>query len=372
MGAEVIQFLTGEHRNAPTLREFNHVSKLVGIGAAAPVLAPPFVALAAGEAPMLAFVARVSARRVALWAAAHPAAALALSEVLLGFGLQVGEGGWESFWGQLQDPQGRWFVIAQVLMDYMHVRGSVSIPAGPRSAGPAGGAEVDIEAARAQVAKARAALQQVHDAVEVGPAAPGASAPSQVDHEESDNGGPGKGRRPGPAAAENAEDAQHTRSGVSESKKTSQELFTEGATPASIRGKRIKPGHLRRELMKSEVGKETLEIIERDDINVILSYNAPTLEKTGETLYGISYEDYAVIYVARTQSTQKTAQTVIHEVTHNAGIKGTQRAEIIAEIRATKHLGPISSADIRKIILRIKKDYPELPYEITSEKEGSQ
>ena len=123
--------------------------------------------------------------------------------------------------------------------------------------------------------------------------------------------------------------------------------------------------------MKSEVGRETLEIIERDDINVILSYNSPTLERAGETLYGISYDDHAVIYVTRTQSTQKTAQTAIHEVTHNAGIKGSQRAEIIAEIRAAKHLGPISAADIRKIILRIKKDYPELPYKITAKEEGS-
>lgn len=155
--------------------------------------------------------------------------------------------------------------------------------------------------------------------------------------------------------------------GVSESKRTAQDLFTEGADPATIRGKRIKPGHLRRELMKSEVGKETLEIIERDDINVVLSYSSPTLEKPGEKLYGTSYDNYAVIYVVRTQSTAKTAQTVIHEVTHNAGLRGAQRAEIIAEIRATKHLGPVSSSDIRKIILRITKDYPNLPYKIISD-----
>jgi hypothetical protein len=51
-------------------------------------------------------------------------------------------------------------------MDYMHVRGSMNIPAGSRRPGPAAGAEVDVEAARARVAKARATLQQVQDAVE--------------------------------------------------------------------------------------------------------------------------------------------------------------------------------------------------------------
>jgi hypothetical protein len=370
MGSEVIQFLTGENDNAPTLREFNRVSTLVGAGAAAPVLAPPLMALAAGEAPLLAFLGRVSARRVALWAATQPAAALALSEVLVGYGLQVGEGGWEAFWEQLHDPRGRWFIVAQVLMDYMHVQGSGGGPNGTRRAGGSGGPEVDVAGARARIAKSRAALQQVRDAVETGPTAPGHVPPPRDESTGRTIADSAPARRAG-SSTDTPEDAI-ARPGMSESKKTSQELFTEGADPAQIRGKRIKPGHLRRELMKSEVGKETLEIIERDDIKVILSYNEPTLEKAGETLYGISYGDYAVIYVARTQSTQRTAQTVIHEVTHNAGIAGTQRAEIIAEIRATKHLGPISFEDIRKIILRIKKDYSSLPYKITSSNEGAQ
>lgn len=167
MGAEVIQFLTGEQRDAPTLRAFNHVSGLVGAGAAAPVLGPPLLALAAAEAPLLAFATRVAARRVALWAATQPAAALALSEVLVGFGLQVGESGWESFWAQLQDPQGRWFIVAQVLMDYMHVKGSTGshdAPAtGPRRAATPGG-EPDLDGARQRLSHTRAALQQVHDA----------------------------------------------------------------------------------------------------------------------------------------------------------------------------------------------------------------
>jgi hypothetical protein len=66
-----------------------------------------------------------------------------------------------------------------------------------------------------------------------------------------------------------------------------------------------------------------------------------------------------------------TAQTVIHEVTHVAGIKGSQRAEIIAEIRAMQHVGAVSQADIKAIILRIKRDYPELPYRILPPRSGA-
>lgn len=176
-GAEVIRFLTSESADAPTLRGFDHASRVVGVGAAVPVLAPALLALAAEEAALLAFAGRVAAQRVVLWALSNPAAALAASEALLGFGVQIGEDGWEAFWSQLQDPQGRWFVIAQVLMDFMHVKTSMSpgeTPDGaraPRARGESAGAPArapDLDAAREQVAKARAVIQRVHDAATEG------------------------------------------------------------------------------------------------------------------------------------------------------------------------------------------------------------
>lgn len=87
-------------------------------------------------------------------------------------------------------------------------------------------------------------------------------------------------------------------------------------------------------------------------------------------LYGRSYDNVAVVYITSTVSKRRTAQTIIHEVTHAAGVRGSQRAEIIAEIRAAKHLGPVSRADIRRIIMRIKRDYPELPYRILPPTKG--
>jgi hypothetical protein len=149
-------------RGRGRLREFDHVSRVVGAVAALPVLAPVLVALAVEEAPLLAFAGRVAARRVALWALTHPAAALAASEVLLGFGVQIGEDGWQSFWERLQDPQGRWFVIAQVLLDYMHVKTAGSGHAAepeqaPRTRAP------DLDGAHLQVEQLRVILQRVHD-----------------------------------------------------------------------------------------------------------------------------------------------------------------------------------------------------------------
>jgi hypothetical protein len=163
----------------------------------------------------------------------------------------------------------------------------------------------------------------------------------------------------------------HGTSEVAKAKQAS-ELFYEGMDPQHIKGMRIKPGNLRRELMKSQTGRETLEIIEKQNVEVILNYNRDmVLEAPGQVLYGVAYDNVAVVYIYRTQSVELTAQTVIHEVTHVAGIKGSQRAEIIAEIRAMQHVGAVSQADIKAIILRIKRDYPELPYRILPPRSGA-
>lgn len=176
-GAEPIHVLTGERADAPTLRAFDHASRMTGVGAAAALLAPALMPMVAEEAALLVFAGRVAAQRVVLWALANPAAALAASETLLGFGLQIGEDGWETFWDQLHSPEGRWFLIAQVLMDYMHVKSSMSDhggePEGRPGLRPPGAIGIepapeptrtpDLDGARQRVAKVRAVLQQVHD-----------------------------------------------------------------------------------------------------------------------------------------------------------------------------------------------------------------
>jgi len=162
VGAEPIRFLTGERGDAPTLRAFGQASRTVAIGSAALALGPALVALAVEEAALLGFAVQLGSRQVAVWALANPAAALAASEALIGFGVQLGQDGLDTFWDQLHDPQGCLFVVAQVLMDFMHVRGGMAEhaaePAQRRSP------SLDLEAAREHTARVRAVLQQVNDA----------------------------------------------------------------------------------------------------------------------------------------------------------------------------------------------------------------
>ncbi|MGH9887909.1 MAG: hypothetical protein ACREBE_20420, partial [bacterium] len=176
-GAEAIRFLSGERDEAPTLSAFDQASRGVAAGVGALVLAPGLIALVGEEVPLLAFAGRLAAQRVFLWALANPAAALAASEALLGFGLQIGEEGWEPFWDQLRDPRGRWFIITQVLLDYMYIKSGMSGHAAPArnqrgnrplsavgvEPAPASGDVVDIAGARERVRNLRAVVRQVHD-----------------------------------------------------------------------------------------------------------------------------------------------------------------------------------------------------------------
>jgi hypothetical protein len=128
----------------------------------------------------------------------------------------------------------------------------------------------------------------------------------------------------------------------------------------ALNGQRIAPKNLYRELRKSEIGRQTLDLIEENKIRILLDYSKK------EGLYGEAFgSGKSVVYVANTQSVQKTAQIIIHEVTHNKIDSEiyTRREEVIAHMRESKHLNPnLSIGEIRNIMDQVNILYPELPY----------
>ncbi len=243
-GAEPIRFLTGERNDAPTLRAFDHASRLTATGAAALVLSPAVLAIAAEEAALLAFAGRVASTPVTLWALGHPAAALAASEALLGLGIQLGEDGWARFWDQLHDPVGRWFIVAQVLMDYMHVKSGMghAAPADPPPRAPSAAAGLEPApgavpeatpgpvGARVRLARLQAVVRAVHDG-----AAASDEAARTSEGSSSDPRAPTAGRNAGPhdgrmASAEDAAGAS-TPPATSRSPAVHRDL---GLTPQTI------------------------------------------------------------------------------------------------------------------------------------------
>ncbi|MGM1019191.1 MAG: phage baseplate assembly protein V [Bacillota bacterium] len=132
-------------------------------------------------------------------------------------------------------------------------------------------------------------------------------------------------------------------------------------------GQRIAPKNLYRELNKSNVGKETVDLIKRNNIKVKLDYGEIPLDDFGNQILGFANVNTNTIriYIKGTESVTRTTQTIIHEVTHNS-LKNptyTQREEVIAFLREAKHIKEnLSYSEIRAILKEVKLLYPNLPY----------
>jgi len=150
-------------------------------------------------------------------------------------------------------------------------------------------------------------------------------------------------------------------------------------TSGSKRGMMIKSRHLLREMRKSAVGRETLQLIKKCRVNVTLDYEEPTglqiflkgmAEPGNFWLPGeLLYEGSTRTFVWNTQSVRETAKSIIHEITHAVGHgpggeflapETTIKSEVWARLRAMSHEKKISRSDIRNTICRVKRSYPWL------------
>lgn len=120
---------------------------------------------------------------------------------------------------------------------------------------------------------------------------------------------------------------------------------------------------LRNNLNHSSVGKECMEYLEgHPDIKVHMCYKVDN----EENILGQQDGDDIFIYASDTKTVQKTAEILIHEVTHHKyNIGGDQRAECICrmqELRHRKRSDELTADDLRSIIKSVKTDYPELKW----------
>jgi SPP1 gp7 family putative phage head morphogenesis protein len=113
-------------------------------------------------------------------------------------------------------------------------------------------------------------------------------------------------------------------------------------------------------LNKTEVGKETVSYIsEHPELNINMCYkvDAP------EDVLGLQDGNDIYIYASRTATVQKTAETIVHEVTHHRyDIGGNQWSECVCRAQEIKHrkgVDKLTGEELRDIIKSVKKDYPD-------------
>lgn len=120
---------------------------------------------------------------------------------------------------------------------------------------------------------------------------------------------------------------------------------------------------LQRNLNKTDVGRQTVEyIVEHPELDINLCYKVDAPENT----LGVQDGDEIFIYASKTATIQKTAETLIHEITHHKyDIGGNQWAECVCRAQELKHRNKtekLTGRELRDIIKSVKRDYSKLKW----------
>lgn len=146
--------------------------------------------------------------------------------------------------------------------------------------------------------------------------------------------------------------------------KVNESRFTERLSDLNLGQKDIiSHWSIQRNLNKSEIGKETMKyIVDHPEINIELAYHVNNPDK----LYGKQVENDIRIYASDTKTIEKTAEILIHEITHHRyNIGESQWAECVCRAQELKHKNrrnTLTGDELRSIIKEIKELYPDLPW----------
>lgn len=116
-------------------------------------------------------------------------------------------------------------------------------------------------------------------------------------------------------------------------------------------------------LNKTNIGKETVSYIaEHPELNIQMCYKID--HDPGVRGYQDGNDIY--IFASETRTVQKTAETIVHEITHHRyDIGDSQWAECVCFAQETKHRTgkeALTGAELKNIIRTVKELYPELPW----------
>lgn len=118
---------------------------------------------------------------------------------------------------------------------------------------------------------------------------------------------------------------------------------------------------IEKELNKSDVGKEVIKYLEDNPTNIYMCYKTDF----NSDMMGFYDPVYKEIFVdcTKTQTIKKTAEIIVHEVTHKRlDIGGDLKSEVICimhEYMHKKRTNSLTAKEIRSIIKSVKEMYPE-------------
>ena len=126
----------------------------------------------------------------------------------------------------------------------------------------------------------------------------------------------------------------------------------------------IKPHNIKKNMLKSDIGKEMSEYLEKNNVSVQFVYG---IDNPYNELGFYDVEDDVIrIFADRTKTIEKTAEVLIHETTHRKyGIGGDQWSEAICiaqEVKHRKRSNKLTSQEKKDILKLVNELYPEYPW----------
>ena len=143
-----------------------------------------------------------------------------------------------------------------------------------------------------------------------------------------------------------------------EKRKTSEGIFdTFNNTGADS----IRPHSIKKEMNKSDIGKELMEYLEKNNVPVKLYYGVDN-PKNQLGIYD-PFDDSISVFCDVTKTIKETSKTVIHEATHRklsgSGLSAFDEEVECFKAEAIHEKGVLTDEDISSIIKLVKKLYPE-------------
>lgn len=122
----------------------------------------------------------------------------------------------------------------------------------------------------------------------------------------------------------------------------------------------IKPRHIINELNQTEIGKEALELLVKEEVDVIISYQIDDPEdRLG---FYDCRDNLIVVHADRTKTIAKTAEIVIHEATHKRIGRGDFDEEVECFKQEMRHRlrRELTDGEVQNIIKEVRELYSEL------------
>ena len=129
----------------------------------------------------------------------------------------------------------------------------------------------------------------------------------------------------------------------------------------------IKPVNVRKDLQKTKTGRQALDLIEKYNTEVVLTYGEDNTDSLGRKMSGYydPFDNKIYIFADTTKTVKDTARVLVHEAFHLEDFGFCQKSEVYCTIMEMKHYKNkenLTHQELMSIIKAVKENYYDLTW----------